>query len=512
MATPRKLKDFGELTPAERKVLAELDSGELTVLGDGERPAVDAGPDRLIRPAFLRWCALGADEEHRVHETGVRISGALIANDTQADKAGWKNHLDLAGCALNFDLGLENCLFAVAPVLRSVVLRNLFLNGSELPGLRADRLRATGSAFFRKIKTIGEFRLVGANIEGNLSFVGAVFLNVGGKAVSANRLQVGGGVFLRDGARISGILNLTGANISAIVDDPVCWPEPGDLRLNRCRYGAFHGKGVSAEERIRWLTLQDPSRFGEGFWPQPWEQCAKVLRDMGHPKDAREVLIEKERLQRQDARRRLEQQLREARLERQRISADGPSNAALAAQAPIPPLWLLLWTTRFRDALLAVTIRYGHRPFGALWWLGGFWLVGACLFLAAYNADAMKPKSPVVLRSAEWALCAAQPETMVSFARGAPAASRRRAGESRIGCFLAAPEGAGYPAFNAALYSADVILPLFDLEQQAHWVPDSTQGGGLGKWAMAFVYIEIIAGWALSLLAVAGFSGLVKKE
>jgi hypothetical protein len=70
------------------------------------------------------------------------------------------------------------------------------------------------------------------------------------------------------------------------------------LVLDRCRYGAFTGRGVTARERIDWLSRQDPSQFGADFWPQPWEQCAKVLREMGHRSDARLVLIDKEERQR----------------------------------------------------------------------------------------------------------------------------------------------------------------------------------------------------------------------
>jgi len=77
------------------------------------------------------------------------------------------------------------------------------------------------------------------------------------------------------------------------------------LLLNRCRYGAFTGGVVTAEGRIKWLSLQDEARWKQDFWPQPWEQCAKVLREMGHREDARAILIEMEKRQRADQRKRL---------------------------------------------------------------------------------------------------------------------------------------------------------------------------------------------------------------
>lgn len=39
---PRTLADFGKLTKAEKKVLAELDTGEVIELGDGKVPPEDA--------------------------------------------------------------------------------------------------------------------------------------------------------------------------------------------------------------------------------------------------------------------------------------------------------------------------------------------------------------------------------------------------------------------------------------------------------------------------------------
>ncbi len=69
MATnqPRKLEDFGPLTKAEQQVLDELDTSEVIRLGDGKVPPEDAGVDRQLRARFVRWLALGGDDDHRLH-------------------------------------------------------------------------------------------------------------------------------------------------------------------------------------------------------------------------------------------------------------------------------------------------------------------------------------------------------------------------------------------------------------------------------------------------------------
>ena len=84
-----KLADFGYLTRAERAVIAGLGTGHVTVMGDGELPGEDAGDDRQVRATLIRWLALGApgDERVHLHEKGLRIAGALVVSDGQVDPA-----------------------------------------------------------------------------------------------------------------------------------------------------------------------------------------------------------------------------------------------------------------------------------------------------------------------------------------------------------------------------------------------------------------------------------------
>jgi hypothetical protein len=210
----------------------------------------------------------------------------------------------------------------------------------------------------------------------------AAVANPGEIAVDLGRTAVGGAFFLRDGARLSGTLNLNGATLGAIVDEPECWPAVGDLRLNRCLYGAFLGSEVSARARLDWLARQTPDRWNEDFSPQPYEHLAHVLGQMGHGEDKRRVLIEKERL------------LRRARVGRAETGA----------------LRLLL---RARDGLMAVTTGYGHMPLLAVLWMLVIWAGGAGLYTWLDRTSAMRPNSPIVLRLPEWVLCAAPREAQV---------------------------------------------------------------------------------------------------
>ena len=71
-------------------------------------------------------------------------------------------------------------------------------------------------------------------------------------------------------------------------------------------------------------------------------------------------------------------------------------------------------------------------------------------------------------------------------------------------------EAASYPRFNSLVYSADTLLPIVSLEMQGFWIPDERTTRG--QVARVYLWVHIAVGWALSLLAVAGFSGLVKSD
>jgi hypothetical protein len=480
-----KLAEFGKLTEAEQAVVDGLGTGHVTVLGDGMLPGPGAGDDRRVGARLIRWLALGApgDDDVRLHEKGLRIAGALVVSDGQADPLLEKEStpgLDLQGCKLDHDLLLLGCRFQDAPVLRGARVQTLNLQGSALPGLSADRLEAWGGVVLRGVRAEGEVRLLGARIGGDLDCEGGRFENQHdvkkektvpgstGKALNADGARVTGAFFWRQGSHAEGAIDLTAAEIGDICDDPACWPGPGDLLLDRCRYGAFTGQGISASERIRWLGLLDPAQFGKDFWPQPWEHCAQVLREMGHAEDAREVLIAKEQRQ------------RAARRARLRKATEGTWRHARA------PLYAV------GDALLGLLVAYGHKPLRAVLWLLLLTAIGWAVFEMAWERGGFKPNIAFILRSAEWAQCA-------------DGGDRWAGHSSTLDCYLDQPEAAGYPAFNAPLYSLDTLVPVVDLEVQDYWVPD----GAVAAWARAYLWAHIAMGWFLALLAVAGFSGLI---
>ncbi len=564
MARDEGLSSFGRLGPAEITLVEGIGSGNFDRVGSGGLPA-EGDEARRVRAALIRFLLLGGPDAPALHEKGLRLGGAWI-----------DGVLDLEGCRVPRDIGLLDCRFDAPPVFRSAVIDTLALDGSDLPGFAADRLEARGDLLFRSATVRGPIVLRGSRISGDLIFDGATLECPGDRALGAERISVRGGAmlrgaivrgslafpggriggdldligtvieqtdgpaleadsvqvsgdltlrlanlkgaatlvtariggdldltgavvsspgeiavnlnrttaegafFLRSGARIEGALSLTGAMLGAIVDEPDCWPAKGDLLLNRCLYGAFLGGMVDAHSRLDWLSRQSPDRWGEDFWPQPYEQLAAVLGQMGHDEDKRRVLIEKERLSRRARRGRAKSWITRA----------------------------LLWV---KDALMGMTTGYGRMPLLALIWITGFWVSGAVFYAQLDRAHAMRPNSPVILRSPEWVLCAEQ----TADRRFIPSLGVERSGlampdEAQLACYRRQPEASAYPKFNALMLSADATLPGLGSGQKDYWSPDTRVAAGyFGKW---FMYIQTIAGLALGLLAVAGFSGIVKSN
>jgi hypothetical protein len=537
-------------------------SGALDRIGDGARPNTD-DPARAIRAAFLRFLLLGGEEGYRPHEKGIRVSGAWI-----------QGILDLEACRVFRDIWLKDCRFDAIPVFRSSIIDRLFLDGSLLPGLEAERLEARGGMYLRGAHVTSEVRLSDSRLGGNLVCDGAAIQSRGGfalnaegievrnvflrgadvrginmrgarleadldcagavvsrpddVAIAADAIQVGGSVllraahidgevrltgarigsdldctstvvtnvdhdalqitrcviegafFLRKEAKINGTLAMTGASMGTLHDEALSWPGEGDLLLNRCRYGAFIGGPVDAEGRLNWLSRQVPERWGEDFWPQPYEQLASVFRDMGHDEDATKVLIEKERLQRRARRKRARQPL---------------LRAILAA----------------KDGILAITVAYGRQPLLAFVWLAFFWALGVAMFAYAERESAFKPSSTVILRSPEWTLCGIdRSEQRFLSSIQMDANGRAEKGQTQLSCFRQQWEASSYPEFNAWMYSIDVLLPVLEMDQKTYWRPDPSKPSG-GS-ALSYYYFQSMVGWVLSLLAVAGFSGLVKSR
>ena len=415
---------------------------------------------------------------------GAQLDGDLVLDGSTVVQTGGIA-FDAAYVVTRGDLTLRGSRFrGSVKVVGAQLTGDLSLIGTSLEhaegvALAADGVKVAGDVDLRSVSITGESSFIGARVSGDIKLDGGTFEAPGAIALTLNRAVIEGALFLRGGVKTDGALSLNGTQVGTIVDEPESWPRAGDLLLNRFRYGGFVGGPVDARTRLDWLSRQAPERWGEDFWPQPYEHLSNVLDQMGHRDDARRILFEKERLQRR----------------MRRTRANRPRRAILL----------------LKDALLLATVGYGLHPLLAFIWIAILWLAGVGLLAAVQAEGQLRPNSPVFLRSPEWVLCGTPAAQEVYL----PSVNQRRQGlavgnQSQVTCFLEQPEIRSFPRFNKWVYSLEAVLPGLEAGQRAYWSPDTSST--LGYAAKRFEYAQRITGLALGVLAFAGFSGIVRLK
>ncbi|MBI5137754.1 MAG: hypothetical protein HZA24_10540 [Nitrospirae bacterium] len=445
----------------------------------------------------------------------VRLRGASVGGDLSCRGGTFNNAegdaLNADGLGVKGDVFLDNGFTATggvrllgASVGGDLSCRGGAFNNAGGDALCADCVEVKGNVFLDNgFTATGEVRLRGASVGGDLICRGGTFNNAGGNALGAGGLGVKGSVFLDEGFSATGTVNLARASAGVLADAEECWPRDGALFLDGFSYGAIApGSSTDAKCRIKWLGLRRwrprrPARFWSeakrrikwlglqpagAFRPQPYVQLARVLKQMGHNDDARQVLIE---------------------LERERIRAGGLNG------------WRRAWR-RF----LGFTFGFGYQLYRPLIGLAGFLLLGILLFRLGDGGNLISPAKERVYMDA-----ALNPATK----------GEAGAGDQAIPLFNNQRLPADYPNFSPFMYSLDTLVPLVNFHMEDYWVPDADRRcdaashglfgrlarvAGLpprgeyrcGMWLRRYLWLHIAAGWFCSTLLAAGLSGLVRKE
>jgi len=330
-----------------------------------------------------------------------------------------------------------------------------------------------GSGF----KAEGEVNLLGATIDGDLDCSGAEFLNASGRALNVEASKIGRNALFRDGFQAQGQVNLLGATIRGLQivnvleaeqtildlrltevgtfwDDEGSWPKEGNLRLDGFRYERlYEASPFQADSRKKWLRRQSPDKF----LPQPYEQLAAVLRKMGHERDARLVMIEKNQ-------------------ERARFT-----------HFPQQGWW---WYNVFGRL-----IGYGYAPWRALAISVAMILLGWFLFYQGFSHDLISP-------TRENAYVKTPNGHLVLGKSGRPEISK------------------DYPVFNPLVYSLESFIPLIRFDQSGSWAPNANSSTEIstfhlqaptGRFLRYYLYFHIAAGWLFTSLWVGAVTGLAKS-
>lgn len=427
----------------------------------------------------------------------VRLGGAQIGDDLSCTGGQFEplngTALSAEGAVIKGSVFLNQSFKATGEVrlLGAQIGGDLTCNTGQFSpregdALNADRTVVKGGVYLNQsVTTTGMFRFLGAQIGGDLDCSGWQFTANGNKALHLQTATIQGGLLLRD-LSTSVRIDATSAQIGILVDESNAWGKCSGL--DGLVYGSLGGTApTNAVQRITWLKQQSDKDLGEdevkkGFRPQPWKQLQKVLLEMGHEADAREVGVA------------FEKQLRTA----DRI---GQISDASRAKEIIP--FVRRKCLRGLHWLFGALAGYGYRPMRLFMSMVAVWLFCAIVYwwLALPPHSALGPTDPLVFQNKDYAACTAA---------------------SKGNWFLCGPLPAEYTTFSPLAYSLDILLPLVDLGQEKSWgplvpTPEQSIFVELSSFSPAhrvrlLNWFQILYGWMASLLFVAIVSGISRRS
>ena len=434
---------------------------------------------------------LEVKSEGEISLAGTQICGQLACENARCRNAG-KTALNVQGATI-----MDGIFLRDAEVEGEISLAGTKIGGQlscETAQFRNDKgkaLNAQGAAvardvFLREVRATGEISLVGAQIGGQLDCEKLRLRNFNGKALNAQHLHVAQGLLWRGIEVGAGSLYFASAHVSDLADDCESWPDSRRVYLDGFTYDRILGSFLDVPNRLEWLRRG--SRWDAEFFPQPYTQLAKVLREMGHDSAARKVLMVRERLIRQQAR-------KDAR-----VIPNGVIDVALQSiAADLGNGWR--WA---KDITLRFLTGYGYAPGRSLVALVILFLAATFLADRAWTEGSFAPNSGPVLVSEDWKAYDARDCLSLGAAPGClpnPAAAWSAAG---------AP-GADWDSFNPLGYAADLVIPILDLGQTAAWAPSKDRGAwGWGLWWGRWLLSAL--GWIVTALGAAAITGIIRQD
>ncbi|SCZ68724.1 hypothetical protein SAMN04488118_10877 [Epibacterium ulvae] len=458
------------------------------------------GPLFLTRSTIESDLRISNSALYNVDAAGSRIAGQLDFGGTQF-LATEIPALNLQHAEVKESVLLTNTSFTSAAILAGIKIggqldfsRATFMISRAPPNylfsgdtaLTLERAEVKESAFFNCISLTATANLSGIRIGGQLDCTGAAFLAKTDVALFMRNAKVQSELIIKDLEEVNGLIDLSATYAGSLTDDQNSWPSNKKLILDGFTYDRIIG-ATDAKNRLDWLAKgdrcspqDDEENEDERFFPQPYKQLAKVLHNMGHEADAREVLFTLEQKLSIERRNALQQDIKTLR---QTAPKTGLDIARL----------LILGMERGKDWLLRSIIGYGYKPFRSLAAL----VLLVCLFwlftLAAWHTGGFAPNSGVILTSPDWtALGTDHPNAAAAWAALAPA-------------------GQDWESFGSFAYALDVVIPIIEFGQTDAWAPSTSRGlaGTILWWAR---WPFTIAGWIVTALGAAALTGVIQRK
>jgi hypothetical protein len=561
-------RKFPNLSNAERAMLwfsdiDNVDRAEFAIAGTSSNPDdssndpahADEWPaSRQIRASLIRWICVDYESRNLIDPEGIRVVGARIAGG-----------LDLSLVNVPFPIVLRNCVFTEIINLAGAEIADLELDGSHTLGIRAsgldvrnnlrmskgfqavgavvldhakigldldfggatlryskspgdpfpERLRATLFAYLisvggnvwlnHRFVSYGAVDLGGARIGGNLHFDSGRFINPDNVAIAIPGASVDGVVYLagwgKDGdVEVTGVANFSFDRVTNnfIVDHAKFLGAPGDNH-------GFVGTSMTVARSFTWrnVTLQNGAQLDlrdasveallddQQSWPAPGRLNIDGFTYNGLESEAGS------RVDGRAYRNAVESRLRWLALQPPGFYSQpynelakyysGTGDDAAAATVLVAEeddryqrMGLL---GRLSGDFLRATIGYGHRPLLAFNWSILIVLIGWVVVMMGKRAGVMR----------------------LTWPENTPP-----------------PSTDHFNGLHPLLYSLDVFLPFVDLHQEHYWWPDEGSKGECkfagrtitirGSSLRLYLWMQIIAGWLLSAIFVAGITGLIRNH
>jgi hypothetical protein len=559
-------RQFPNLTRAERAMLDYVDvnntsRGEFAVAGPSPNPADPSndpsradkwGTQRRVRASLIRWLCVAPQAVAIVDPGGIRLLGARIVES-----------LNLSYVRVPFALVLNHCSIPERINLHSAETRQLNLNGSYTGEIDGEGINVHGELFLGYgFHASGEVILQDAKIDGYIDCGAGHFRyskvepQVWGagfnKALNLEAAQIRSDIYLWAGFESQGMVYLNGAVLGAdlimigarIINPGKVALSAGSIEVKGNVDLGFNGGGESSAEAARFQRISSgfesdglvdfsTARVGSsfvifqavfkgrpsdphglvaaglsvkgGFILQDvvFENGAQLdisgasvfgLIDDGRSWPAQGKLnidgLTYQNLTPADVRTRLRWIGLESSFHPQPyhqlakvLRESGDDTGALEALVAEEDARFIRYgfVGRFWGAFLKTTVGYGHRPLLAIVWSLVVVLIGWPMIAIGAQTGVMRP-------------------TWDPSASASPPLER----------------------LHPLLYSLDVFLPFVNLRQEAYWWPDADASGECtilgrrftmrGSWLRYYLWLQILAGWLLSAIFVAGVTGLIKGD
>jgi hypothetical protein len=496
---------FSDMKPAEKKLLEACQKGEVLNLGN-KRPT-EKTAENEIRAEFLKALILSNNREIEVNTNKIIIRIVKI----QFFALYITGELDLSHYKIDLSLLFINSIFENDVKFINSTINTLYLSGNELKSIYAFSLICTNGIYITESNIIGEVNFSyteiqsilfdrvkigtldnryslncqGARIKQHLTFLDTtIYGNLILSFVKINFLNLSSlhiyGDFFLISSKIDTILENIEDRIKGV----------NDIYLDGLEYNHLTGQEPNSTILIKWLNKT------QTFYPQPYKQLAKVLRNMGHHNEADDIMIEY-------------------------------NKEVMKKDFKIYNLFvfILKWIYGF-------TAGYGYKPIRVFITMFCIWLSCGWLYQKTADIGVFAPSNPLIFQNTiydsnvnkcgmpklSWQglYIAYKDEQNISYCKYKKIEKDENQASIKNDNWTTNENLNGeYTTFSPYWYSLDILFPIVDLQMDKDWgifispINSDITLNDVTRW---IVWIEILLGWIYSLILVAILSGLAKNE